>query len=97
MELLASARIELVEATERYVAVSEKLAEMFLDEIEAAFLEISRTPKAWPAGKWGTRRYVLHRFPYVVVYVDGKEPVVIAIAHGKRKPEYWKDRVGDAE
>ncbi|MBP88756.1 MAG: hypothetical protein CMJ64_18930 [Planctomycetaceae bacterium] len=42
----------------------------------------------------GTRRYLLERFPYFVVYRETEEKLqVIAIAHGKRKPGYWRRRV----
>lgn len=96
MRLLDAARLELIEATEHYIAVNASLAEDFLDEIDDAFNKISAAPRRWPPGNWGTRRYVLRRFPYAVVYSDSEEsPHVIAIAHGKRKPEYWKDRLNE--
>ena len=33
-------------------------------------------------------------FPYRVVYfVAGEQLVVVAVAHTKRRPGYWRDRV----
>lgn len=94
MQLLEAARLELIAATEYYNAVSASLALAFLEEVEDAFKKISEAPKLWPQGNWGTHRYVLGRFPYAVVYIDsGEFPQVIAVAHGKRKPEYWRERV----
>ena len=43
---------------------------------------------------FGTQRYIMKRFPFVVVYrvaADGIE--VVAVAHGSRKPGYWKNRL----
>jgi hypothetical protein len=35
----------------------------------------------------------MRRYPYQVVYrIEGDKIVVIATAHAKRKPRYWKDR-----
>jgi toxin ParE1/3/4 len=33
------------------------------------------------------------RFPYLIFYTELEEVIwVIAIGHGKRKPNYWKER-----
>jgi plasmid stabilization system protein ParE len=40
-----------------------------------------------------TRRLLVARFPYQVVYrLTPDEIVVLAVAHLKRRPNYWKDR-----
>ena len=37
----------------------------------------------------------LPRFPYAVIFMDlGTEIRVLAVAHAKRRPGYWLDRVG---
>jgi hypothetical protein len=37
---------------------------------------------------------VLHRFPYLVVFREQTSGVeIIAIAHGHRRPGYWRNRV----
>jgi hypothetical protein len=43
------------------------------------------------------RRTRVHRFPYHVAYmlVDGDELSVLAVAHDRRRPGYWSDRVGE--
>ena len=39
------------------------------------------------------RQYLLRRFPYKVIYRNRDEDIyVVAIAHTKRRPNYWKDR-----
>ncbi len=40
-----------------------------------------------------TRRLLLPRFPYQIVYrIRPGEIVVVAIAHSRRRPGYWKSR-----
>jgi toxin ParE1/3/4 len=39
------------------------------------------------------RRALLDRFPYKVVYeMRGEEAVVLAVAHNRRRPNYWEER-----
>ena len=40
------------------------------------------------------RRVAVRRFPYHVVYLETPDALrVLAIAHDRRKPGYWKERV----
>jgi plasmid stabilization system protein ParE len=40
------------------------------------------------------RRFRLRTFPYNVVYVvDGDEIVIVAVAHHRRRPGYWRGRL----
>jgi plasmid stabilization system protein ParE len=56
--------------------------------------EISQAPDRWPKHLHGTRRFVLDRFPFSVIYLDDSDLVtIVAVAHSKRKPGYWKRRV----
>jgi hypothetical protein len=55
--------------------------------------------QSWGAGqqgKPGIRRAVLDRFPFVIAFVVGpanaEAPLIVAIAHGKRRPGYWVAR-----
>ena len=42
----------------------------------------------------GITRARLPRFPYAVIFMDlGTEIRVLAVAHAKRRPGYWLDRV----
>lgn len=39
------------------------------------------------------RRYLVHQFPYAVIYaVEGRTIYIAAIMHLKRKPGYWESR-----
>lgn len=42
------------------------------------------------------RRLPVRRFPYQVVYVTtGEDVVVIAVAHERRRSQYWADRIDE--
>ncbi|MHB0958931.1 MAG: hypothetical protein ACYC0X_26630 [Pirellulaceae bacterium] len=48
----------------------------------------------WASYLSGTHRYLMKRFPFVVIYrVTTDRIEIVAIAHGRRKPGYWKRRM----
>ena len=66
----------------------------FLGEVERATELISRNPVRWKAIKYHVRQYIIQRFPYFIFYItEPKLIYIVAIAHQKRKPYYWKDRL----
>jgi plasmid stabilization system protein ParE len=92
--LLPGAQEELLEHALRYRAESPSLAAAFLDEVERAVARISTFPEHGSPYLAGTRRVVLRRFPFSVVYSREAEGLlVVAIAHQHRRPGYWRDRV----
>jgi plasmid stabilization system protein ParE len=69
------------------------VAERFLHEIDMALELIADAPDRWPLSRGNTRRYVMSTFPYCIVYRIMKNAVqVFAVAHAKRRPQYWQDR-----
>jgi len=65
----------------------------FLSEIYDALENLAQWPQRWPPYQHGTRRFVLHRFPFSIIYRDESAAVsIVAIAHHKRRPGYWRDR-----
>ncbi len=66
----------------------------FLAELDRAIEKIAEGPEIWPPYIAGTRRFLLQRFPFSVVYRPISNRIeVVAIAHGRRKPGYWKGRL----
>jgi len=66
----------------------------FLAEILATFKRIKQNRDAWTPFSDRTRRCLVNRFPYAIVYQDRvDELLVIAVAHLHRKPDYWKNRI----
>lgn len=89
-----AAQQELEAAFERYCERSTKAAEALLLEIESARRAIQNSPENWARYSHDTRRYLLDRFPFAVVYrVASNRIEIVAIAHGHRKPGYWADRI----
>lgn len=85
---------ELEEADSWYLSHSYEVSLDFLNELYAAAEDIARAPRRWPKYLHGTRRFVMQRFPFSVVYLDDSELVtIIAVAHSKRRPGYWKNRL----
>ena len=77
-----------------YFERSPETSDALIVEISDALETICEAPQRWPKYLHGTRRFLLHRFPFAVVYLDDADFVnVIAVAHHKRRPGYWKERV----
>ncbi|MCI0334679.1 MAG: type II toxin-antitoxin system RelE/ParE family toxin [Planctomycetes bacterium] len=94
IDIHPEARLEEDDAFFYYRERSLRAAESFLKELEKARQAIQKSPEAWAAYLHGTRRYRLKRYPYVVVYrVAAFRIEVVAVAHGRRKPGYWADRL----
>lgn len=94
LEYLDEALDEAEEAARWYAERSPAAAAGFADELDVAAAVIEQAPEAWPPYDHGTRRFLLRRFPYYLVYrIDPTRVVVLAIAHARRRPGYWKDRL----
>jgi plasmid stabilization system protein ParE len=88
-----SARREARDATRFYIARDPRVAERFVAAVDHAVARIAEAPQRWPPYLHGTRRYVLSRFPFEVVYRATDEAIqVVAVAHTRRKPGYWRRR-----
>jgi plasmid stabilization system protein ParE len=65
----------------------------FIAEFEHALSVLGANPGLGAPWRARTRRFTLRRFPYSVIYrIDGEEVRVIALAHQRRRPEYWSGR-----
>jgi len=65
----------------------------FVSELIHVVEQLAEAPERWPRYEAGTRRYVFPRFPFSLIYrVLGKKIKIVAVAHTKRKPQYWRDR-----
>jgi len=87
------AEAELLDAVEYYDACQEGLGLEFAREVHFAIENIRDFPLAWTPLSQNTRRYLLRRFPYGVVYqLKAGEIFIIAIMQLNRKPDYWRKR-----
>lgn len=94
LEFHPAAHAEADAAFDYYLECSPQVAAAFLAALEDARSAIAANPNTWADYLYGTRRYLLRRFPFVVVYrVTQSRIEVVAVAHGRRRPGYWKDRL----
>ena len=94
IELHPQAIAEARDAREWYAERSSVAAEAFMAELDVAIERICEAPDRWAIYLHGTRRYLMKRFPYLVVFrVTEDKLQVIAVAHAKRKPGYWRTRL----
>ncbi len=82
-------------AAKRYDDERRGLGEAFLDEIADAIRSMKQFPMASVSLSHRHRRFVMRRVPYQLVYevrTLDDTIIIIAIAHFKRKPGYWRGR-----
>ena len=91
---LRIARNELAEIKRFYNLQQKGLGDAFQREAEAATKLILDRPLAWQIELEPTRRFVLNKFPYKMVYlVRADQVIMVAIMHQHRNPDYWVDRI----
>jgi plasmid stabilization system protein ParE len=103
VRVLEAAAAEAAEAAAWYEARRKGLGAEFRSEIRLALDRLREgilrgTP--WPGrlGQRGVKRLLMQRFPFSVVFVAVQEEVtVLALAHHRRKPGYWRHRRGPAK
>jgi toxin ParE1/3/4 len=94
VEYHQSAIADIKSAVAWYQQRSRKAALDFIEELNRATETIREAPERWPSGKDNTRRFLLWRFPFVLIYSEEESKITIwAVAHGSRRPEYWKHRL----
>jgi hypothetical protein len=99
VRILEAAAAEAAGAAAWYESQRVGLGADFREDFKAALdtLEEGVVPGSpWPGrlGERGVKRILLKRFPFSVVFVassGGK--VVLAVAHHRRRPAYWRGRV----
>ncbi|MCG3150138.1 MAG: hypothetical protein PCFJNLEI_03616 [Verrucomicrobiae bacterium] len=92
--ILREAEAELHEAVAYYEAKQPGLGFDFARAVEVSLESVRHFPERWSLRSDTTRRYLVQHFPYIVVYLFVNDRVwVIAIAHCKRQPGYWSERV----
>lgn len=85
---------EIEESRAWYRARSHSAEAAFLHEVDHAVSVLKDAPHRWPAYLSGTRRYVFSTFPYSLIYFTEEDVVnIVALAHDKRRPGYWRKRL----
>jgi len=94
VEYHEGATADVKNAVAWYQKRSPKAALDFIEELHRAAETIREAPDRWPKGRNETRRFLLWRFPFAVIYSDQESMITIwAVAHGSRRPDYWAPRL----
>jgi plasmid stabilization system protein ParE len=92
------AAAEMAEAARWYEQNRPRLGVELLAAVDAAVAQIRDNPRIGSpvpgVDDQGLRRVFVRRFPYQVVYLELSDRLqVLAIAHDRRRPAYWVDRL----
>ncbi len=93
VRLHPEARAELRNARKWYYERSPLSATAFAHAVDNAVSQIQSAPNSFSLADHGTRKFVLQRFPFNIFYRPREtDVVIIAAAHQKRRPGYWRGR-----
>jgi plasmid stabilization system protein ParE len=94
LRIHSQAQEEIVEAFDWYFRRNPKAAEAFLTEVRYSLQQIQSHSQLYPPFTKNTRRRVLARFPYSVIFQEKDEIfLIVAVAHAKRRAGYWRKRI----
>jgi plasmid stabilization system protein ParE len=97
VEFLDEAEEELAEAALWYESRESGLGYRFRMEVGHVVRRIAEDPLLWRERRGGYRRVNCPVFPYYIPYfIRGEKIIVAAVAHARRKPGYWRDRLKQA-
>ncbi|MCE9548267.1 MAG: type II toxin-antitoxin system RelE/ParE family toxin [Planctomycetia bacterium] len=93
VEFLAGANEDFDESFDWYAKRSAAAAIGFASAVDEAIEKIVADPNRFPSAKSGCRYCNLHPYPFRLVFrAESERLVVVAIAHAKRRPHYWRGR-----
>lgn len=85
--------IDVEQAFLWYEAQRAGLGAKFRTELEAAIRRVVESPDVYAEGRHGTRRVLLRRFPYQVVYLLTTTSVLfVGVMHGAQDFDSWLRR-----
>jgi toxin ParE1/3/4 len=100
VDFLAAAEAEFQAAAAWYAERDMKVARDFVSEVQRVTSLIARQPglgAPWSDTRLSApvRRVPLTRFPYLIIYVEGNVIQIIALAHTRRRADYWIARLSE--
>lgn len=94
LRVIRAAQDELTEAALFLEARQHGLGTRFLDEVEWANAAILANPYAAQSLGGNFRRLQLKKFPFGLCYrILDSVIEIVAVAHERRRPGYWRDRL----
>lgn len=85
---------ELIDAADYYETQRRGLGLEVLEEVEQSINFLVGYPEAGARIRDSVRRLVIPKFPYAILYriLETGQLRILAIAHHKRRPQYWVER-----
>jgi plasmid stabilization system protein ParE len=94
VDISEMADLEAVEAVRWYKKRDERVAVDFAEEFAATIQLIGERSTIFATHLLGTRRCQIGRFPWQIIFREELGRIeVVAVAHFRRKPGYWKRRL----
>jgi plasmid stabilization system protein ParE len=91
--LLPEAEEDLAEAALFLEQRVTGLGDGLVMEVERSLVRLGRNPYVGPDVGDGARKLQMGRFPYGLIYrVEAERVLVLAVAHSRRRPGYWRNR-----
>jgi toxin ParE1/3/4 len=88
------ALIEYADAALFYDERAAGLGSEFTERVDAAIEFILVAPDRWPCIEDDVRRYLVHKFPYAILYtIEEGYILIVAVMHLSREPGYWRHRI----
>ena len=93
LEILEAAENELNEAVAYYQEIEPGLGVRLKEDVRGVIQWIGKNPELPRLRPKGYRRVNLKVFAYYIAYDIWADTIwILAIAHGRRRPEYWIER-----
>ena len=94
IRFLAPAQAELLAAITYYAEITPELGARFEQAVAKAVRAAATHPKRGAPRSSNTRSWIVEGFPFGVIYREGvSEILVVAVAHQRKKPEFWARRI----
>ena len=89
------ADVEFAGAVRYYSEISSELGIRFYREIERLFSDVGNHPERFRIFDPPARRHVSRDFPYAIIFTEKSGYLcIVAVMHLKRRPGYWRGRIG---
>jgi len=87
VDFTSAAANEYSEALEYYGSRHGEVGERFDTEVQRASRLIAEYPHGWPVERGEIRRFVLHTFPFKLLYaIEEDRVLVLAVMHMRQRP-----------
>lgn len=94
MTVTPEAEEDLLQAFLWYEDQRKGLGHHFMLQVAAGMDLVKRNPDIHPEEYKGTRKHLIRRFPYKIIYVIEPERItIIAVLHSKRNPALIRERL----